>query len=253
VSLFESELFGHAKGAFTGAAGRRLGRVEMADDGTVFLDEIGELDKSLQAKLLNVLQDKVFQRVGDSRPIKADFRVISATNKDMHVCIADGSFRSDLYYRLNTFAIHVPPLRERIEDIPVLAEKLTDAQSRKTHRPPAIFTDSCLEAMCRYPWPGNVRELKNLIKRLVIMRSGEVITAGDFANITSSTRPGPIPEHPTLAEAERMHILQALNLTAGIVGGPKGAAVLLGIPRQTLQYKMRKHGIVNAAGVKQTD
>ena len=202
-TLFESELFGHAKGAFTGASLSRAGRFEMADGGTVFLDEIGELETSLQAKLLHVLQDQSFERVGESRPITVDFRLVSATNQDLEATMADGSFRRDLFYRLNTFSIHVPPLRERREDIPLLVKRLTAAQAGKTHQPEPAYTSQCLEAMRQYHWPGNVRELKNLVKRLVIMRPGEVINARDMEGLFKESAPGGAGGFPTLAEMEK--------------------------------------------------
>jgi transcriptional regulator with GAF, ATPase, and Fis domain len=242
-TLFESELFGHAKGAFTGASFKHVGRFEMADGGTVFLDEIGELDRPLQAKLLNVLQDQVFNPVGSSRPISVDFRLISATNQEMEQCIGEGRFRRDLYFRLAAFTIHIPPLRARTQDIPVLVERLTSVQARKTHRPLPTYTDGCMEAMCRYSWPGNVRELKNLVKRLVITRPGNVISAGEFEGLVHAAGHAPPADCVTLEDMEKQHILRALTLTGGMVGGVRGAARLLGVPRQTLQYKMKKHGL----------
>ena len=242
-SLFESELFGHAQGAFTGASKGRVGRFEMADGGTVFLDEIGELDSSLQAKLLHVLQDLSFERVGESRPIEVDFRLISATNQELEKTIAEGSFRHDLFYRLNTFTLRIPPLRERPEDIPLLVERLTAAQARKTRQAEPSFSPSCLEAMGRYLWPGNVRELKNLVKRLVIMRPGERITGSDMDDVLQGPRSCDPQAFMPLADVEKQHIKRALELSGGVVGGPCGAASLLGLPRQTLQYRIKKHGL----------
>ncbi|MBW2042002.1 MAG: sigma-54-dependent Fis family transcriptional regulator [Deltaproteobacteria bacterium] len=242
-TLFESELFGHARGAFTGADRRRVGRFEMADGGTIFLDEIGELAPSLQAKLLNVLQDRSFERVGENRTIKVNFRLVSATNQDMEKALVEGRIRQDLYYRLNTFSIHIPPLRERREEIPLLVERLTAAQARKTHQAEPAYTPSCMEAMRRYPWPGNVRELKNLVKRLVIMHPGKVITPGDIEGFLHKSEPEPVRKLMRLAEMERRYIQQALEYTHGVVGGPDGAAALLGLPRQTLQYRIKKHGL----------
>ena len=242
-ALFESELFGHAKGAFTGAQTNRVGRFEMADKGTIFLDEIGELTVDLQAKLLQVIQDKAIEKVGESRSKKIDFRLISATNKDLEVAINNNAFRSDLYYRLNTLTINVPPLRERLEDIPVLVEKLAAKQSAEWNVPPPMFSKSCLRAMQRYAWPGNVRELKNVVKRLIILRPGETITAAEIQAQSIGGSNSKRPQHMTLAEVERQHILNTLRDTGGVVGGAKGAAALLGIPRQTLQYRMKKYGI----------
>jgi transcriptional regulator with GAF, ATPase, and Fis domain len=242
-ALFESELFGHAKGSFTGAQMNRVGRFEMADKGTIFLDEIGELDIGLQSKLLQVLQDRTIERVGESRPITIDFRVLSATNKDLEQAMQNNSFRSDLYYRLNTVTIKVPPLRERPEDIPILVEKLTAKESAKRNLPPPLFSESCWKVMSKYPWPGNVRELENVLKRFIILRPGETITGDEIdtqlSGLCASTR----RKHMTLAELERQHIVRTLRDAGGAVGGANGAAALLGVPRQTLQYRMRKHGI----------
>ncbi|MDM8556508.1 sigma 54-interacting transcriptional regulator [Desulfococcaceae bacterium HSG7] len=245
-SLFESELFGHAKGAFTGAEFKRIGRFELANGGTIFLDEVGELPISLQAKLLHVLQDKQFERVGDSQSVKIDFRVIAASNKNLEESIRDGHFREDLFYRLHIVNIHVPPLRRRQEDIPLLMEKLTQLQALKTNRQEPLYTDGALAKLGAYKWPGNIRELKNLVKRMVILRPGEKITGEDIDMILGSST----PEHQTrhidiapLAEAERQHIIQALIKTRGVVGGEKGAARLLELPRSTLQYRLKKFGV----------
>jgi formate hydrogenlyase transcriptional activator len=242
-TLFESELFGHAKGAFTGAQTSRLGRFEMADKGTIFLDEIGELDVCLQSKLLQVLQDKTIERVGESRPKNIDFRLLSATNKDLEVAIQNNAFRSDLYYRLNTVTIKVPPLRERPEDIPVLMEKLAAKQSAERNLSPPLFSESCRNVMLRYPWPGNVRELKNIIKRFIILRPGETITDNEMDTQLNGVRTMSCGKKMTLQELEREHIIKTLKETRGVVGGARGAAALLGVPRQTLQYRMRKYGI----------
>ena len=243
-SLFESELFGHTKGAFTGADSQRIGRLELANDGTVFLDEVSELTDSLQAKLLNVLQDRQFERVGDSRPIEVNFRVIAATNKDLETEIQSGQFRRDLYYRLNTVNLHVPPLRKRTEDIPLLIKKLTEIQAIKINRPAPKYTEQALRRLRKYHWPGNVRELKNLVKRMVILRPGERITNMDIINIISTTFQGePSKNVTTLADAEREHIELALIKCGGVVGGRNGAARLLGLPRSTLQYRLKKFSL----------
>ncbi|MHC4458860.1 MAG: sigma 54-interacting transcriptional regulator, partial [Planctomycetota bacterium] len=242
-ALFESELFGHAKGSFTGAQTNRVGRFEMADKGTIFLDEIVELDIGLQSKLLQVLQDKTIERVGESRPKTIDFRLLSATNKDLEKAMQNNCFRSDLYYRLNTVTIKVPPLREHPEDIPLLVEKLAAKHSVERNLPPPLFSESCRKVMLQYPWPGNVRELKNVVKRLIILRPGETITGNEIdtqlRGVCTPTR----RKHMTLKELERQHIVSTLKNTGGVVGGAKGAAALLGVPRQTLQYRMRKYGI----------
>jgi transcriptional regulator with GAF, ATPase, and Fis domain len=244
TSLFEAELFGHAKGAFTGADAKRIGRFELANDGTVFLDEVSELPGRLQAKLLNVLQDRQFERVGDSQPINVNFRVVAATNKDLEVNIHSGQFRRDLYYRLNTVNIHVPPLRKRIEDIPLLVEKLTAIQATKINRPAPVYTERAIDGLCQYHWPGNVRELKNLVKRMVILRPGEKIANRDIINmISAKAKTEPSRNITTLADAEREHIEQALINCRGVVSGRKGAAQLLALPRSTLQYRLKKYGL----------
>jgi transcriptional regulator with GAF, ATPase, and Fis domain len=242
-ALFESELFGHAKGSFTGAQTNRVGRFEMADKGTIFLDEIGDLDFGLQAKLLQVLQDKAIERVGESHPKTIDFRLLSATNKDLEKAMQNNSFRSDLYFRLNTVTIKIPPLREHREDIPVLVEKLAANQSAERNLPPPLFSESCRKVMLQYPWPGNVRELKNIVKRLIILRPGETITGNELDTQLSGMSNSNRPKHKTLADLERQHIVSTLKDTGGVVGGVNGAAALLGVPRQTLQYRMRKYGI----------
>jgi len=246
-TLFESELFGYAKGAFTGANQRRIGRFEMADGGTIFLDEIGELEPSLQAKLLHVLQDRAFERVGESRPIQVDFRLVAATNRNLEQALAKGGFRRDLFFRLNSFVIHIPPLRERREDIPVLIERLTATQAQINHKAEPAYTPSCLEALRYYHWPGNVRELKNLVNRMVIMKPGEVVSGRDVEILLQKTSADEPSGFPTLAEMEKQHLKKALELSGGTVGGSNGAAALLGIPRQTLQYRLRKHGLTNKA------
>jgi formate hydrogenlyase transcriptional activator len=245
-SLFESELFGHAKGAFTGANDKRLGRFELAHRGTIFLDEIAELPISLQAKMLQILQDGQFERVGDSRSVQIDCRVIAATNRDLQECIRAGTFRVDLFYRLNIVSLHVPPLRERKEDIPLLMKKLTMIQAREMNRPEPIYSHDTLDRLCGYPWPGNVRELKNLVKRLVILRPGDRISVDDVEKIIESTRPqGPRDSGKvtSLRDGERQHIIKVLVRTHGVLGGEQGAAKLLGLPRSTLQYRIKKLGI----------
>ena len=242
-SLFESELFGHAKGAFTGAVSERVGRFEVAHGGTVFLDEIGELPPSQQAKLLNVLQDHTFERVGDSKSITADFRAVAATNRDMDQAIGAKEFRSDLFYRLSTFSLHLPPLRERMEDIPLLVHKLSQVQAAKTHLKLPIYTPSAMEVLCKYHWPGNVRELKNLVKRINILRPGESVSAGDVAAYTESGDSTLGAGRLTLHEVERQHLEKVMTMTSGRLGGAQGAAHILGIPRTTLQYRLKKHGL----------
>ncbi len=242
-TLFESELFGHAKGAFTGANDKRLGRFELAHGGTIFLDEIAELPIGLQAKLLHILQDGRFERVGDSRPVQIDCRVIAATNKDLQQSIRAGTFREDLFYRLNIVSIHVPPLRERVDDIPLLMVNLTRIQARQMNRPEPSYSRRALLRLCAYSWPGNVRELKNLVKRMVILRPGDEISLDDVDKLLESARPqGFDPEEKIdkLRDSERQHIIKALAKTRGVLGGERGAAKLLGLPRSTIQYRIKK-------------
>jgi DNA-binding NtrC family response regulator len=181
--------------------------------------------------------------VGESRPKTIDFRLLSATNKDLEQAMQINSFRSDLYYRLNTVTIKVPPLRERLEDIPVLMEKLAAQQSAERNLSPPLFSESCRKIMLQYPWPGNVRELKNVVKRLIILRPGETITGNEIDTQLSGVGTATRLKHMTLKELERQHIVSTLKDTGGVVGGANGAAALLGVPRQTLQYRMRKYGI----------
>lgn len=244
-SLFESELFGHVKGAFTGASSDRAGRFELAQAGTVFLDEIGELPVNLQAKLLNVLEERRFERVGDSHPRDIDFRIISATNCDLAAKIDDGRFRKDLYYRLNTISIHVPPLRRRIEDIPVLLNKLTADEAQRINRSAPRYSKAAIEVLCAYEWPGNIRELKNFVKRMIIMRPGEAISAGIIRKELPVQTEMVASEckFQNLADAERCHIERALVACKGVVGGPAGAAKLLNVPRSTLQYRLKKYNL----------
>ena len=243
ASLFESELFGHAKGAFTGAERQRVGRFEMAQGGSLLLDEIGELPPHLQAKLLHVLQDKRFERVGDSRTIKVDFRVIAATNRDLEEAVRNNEFRSDLYYRLNTVSLQVPPLRGRQEDIPLLIHRLTEVQAARNHRRPPVFSPEAMQKLQKYHWPGNVRELKNLVKRILILRSGQTISGPEIQDFLQPGQPLATDQALTLAEVERQHIERILAKTGGVLGGKQGAAALLGVPRTTLQYRIRKHQI----------
>ncbi len=244
TGLLESELFGHERGAFTGAVVQRIGRFEVANGGTIFLDEIGEVPPEVQPKLLRVLQEREFERLGSTRTLHTDARLVAATNGDLRVMVATKRFRADLYYRLNVFPIFVPPLRERPEDIPPLirhfARHYTALFGRRISRIPS----GAMDALVRYPWPGNVRELENLIERAVIRSSGEALEV-PFAtmrpDIVTLTSDGP---RRTLAEAERAHILATLGETGWILAGPRGAARRLGINRSTLQFRMKKLGIV---------
>ena len=244
-TLIESELFGHTKGAYTGADHRRTGRFEMADKGSILLDEIGELPLNTQAKLLHVLQNKSFERVGESSAISVSFRVLATSNKDLKQQIGEKEFRSDLYYRLNLFHIHVPPLRERPEDIPLLITFFTARYAEMMRKPEVNYGASAMEAINRYSWPGNVRELKNVIERLTILRSGQLITIEDIHDLLHTLDPKEEGSFLTREEMERRHVIKALQQCGGVVGGPKGAARLLDLPRSTLQYRMKKLGIHN--------
>ncbi len=252
-SLIESELFGHARGAFTGAEAKRVGRFEMADRGTVFLDEIGEVPLNTQVKLLQVLQEKTFERVGESTPVSADIRIIAATNQNLKLKLQEKTFRNDLYYRLNNFNIHIPPLRERTEDVPLLVNCFTSRYAQKLRRPAVRYTSSAIDALCRYSWPGNVRELENMVERLMILRAGSVITREYIQGILNTGSDDVREEVLTKDEMEKRLIKRALIQSGGIVGGPKGAAKILGMRRTTLQYRMKKLNIDSAHFSEVTD
>jgi formate hydrogenlyase transcriptional activator len=239
-SLIASELFGHEKGAFTGAVQRRLGRFEAAHGGTIFLDEIGELPMETQITLLRVIQEREFERVGSTQPISVDVRIVAATNRDLRVAVATGTFRQDLFYRLNVFPISVPPLRERLEDIPPLVEYLVDRYAKKVGKNFTAIKPGTFDALQQYEWPGNIRELQNVIERAVILSEGDVfwvdrtlLVEGSSPALRSSA-----PLTATLAEREREIIEAALAESQGRVAGPFGAAAKLGIPRQTLDSKI---------------
>lgn len=242
--LFESELFGHVKGAFTGAYAAHEGRFAMADGGTIFLDELGELPISLQAKLLHVLQDRRFERVGDSRSMEVNFRVIAATNVDLKAAIKEKLFRSDLYYRLSTIVLHLPPLRERLDGMEELVENMLRSQAKTYHKPLPTLTLGAMEAFKAHHWPGNLRELSNIINRLLIIYKGKEVQRKDIESMIG-IEPEAAPKGCALdfAGLERERILEALGRAKGMVGGSKGAAALLGLPKSTLQYKIKKHGI----------
>jgi len=244
-TLIESELFGHEKGAFTNAAARKIGRFELANGGTIFLDEIGELPIDLQAKFLRVLETQELERVGGSHPIKLNVRVLAATNVDVEHAIKKGLFRSDLFYRLNVFPVRIPPLRERREDIPMLARHFVKKYSGRHHKTITRISSSTLKALGVYDWPGNVRELEHLIERAVIVSQGPVLVI-DESNPLPSHADG--KESPrTLADAERTHIIQALSQTNWVLAGKQGAAARLGMKRSTLQHRMKKLGITRPA------
>ena len=241
TDLIESELFGHEKGAFTGATEQREGRFELADGGTILLDEIGELPLETQAKLLRVLQHQTFERVGGSNTIEVDTRILAATNRDLEDMVEAGQFRSDLYYRLNIFPIELPPLRDRTEDIPLLAEHFCDMYASRTGKDIEGLSASALSVLKGYDWPGNVRELANIIERAVILTRDRRIRA-DHLSITDDEAPQG-GGFETLEEAQRRHIERALEQTDGVVGGEDGAAQLLDVKRTTLLSRMDRLGI----------
>jgi transcriptional regulator with GAF, ATPase, and Fis domain len=241
-SLIASELFGHEKGAFTGALQRRLGRFELAEGGTIFLDEIGELPAETQIALLRVLQEREFERVGGTHTIRADVRVIAATNRDLNAAIAAGTFRKDLYYRLNVFPIESPPLRERQDDILLLVEYLIDRYASKAGKKIRDINKKTLELLQSYPWPGNIRELQNVIERSVILCETENFSIDEswLSQKTPPTQPaGGQPLSDQLVTQEKAMIEAALAEANGRVSGPSGAAAKLGLPSSTLESKIR--------------
>jgi formate hydrogenlyase transcriptional activator len=241
ASLFESELFGHEKGAFTGSASRQIGRFELAHQGTLFLDEVGDIPLELQSKLLRTLQEKQFERLGSTQTITVDVRIIAATNRNLRQMVEEGTFRSDLYYRLNVFPIFVPPLRERTNDIPLLARYFLDKYSKKLGKKIEVIPPRVLNMLKEYSWPGNVRELEHYIERAVILSRSSELEAPPLEADASKRKKGFSSQ--SLATTEREHILRILQETNWIVGGPRGAAARLGLKRTTLASKMRRLGI----------
>jgi formate hydrogenlyase transcriptional activator len=242
-TLVESELFGHEKGAFTGAVGQKKGRFELANRGSIFLDEVGELPLETQTKLLRVLQEQEFERVGGSQPIKVDVRVVAATNRDLSGDVRRGNFRADLFYRLNVFPIEIPPLRERKEDIPQLAAYFVSKFSERMGKRVEGIHKSVHEQLHRYDWPGTVRELANLLERAVILCQGDILQTQHLSMGRGASAASAPEALPTLEDGERQLILRALEHTKGILAGPAGAAELLGVNRSTLWSRMRKLGI----------
>jgi formate hydrogenlyase transcriptional activator len=247
--LLESELFGHERGAFTGAITQKAGRLELADHGTLFLDEVGDIPLELQPKLLRVLQEREFEHLGGTQTKKVDVRLVAATHRDLESMMAQKQFRSDLYYRLNVFPIEVPPLRERSEDIPQLVRYFVQHFARRANRTIETIPARVMESLSRYSWPGNVRELQNLIERAVILSPGPVLQV-PLQDLLARTIPGQNNgEHETLAHAKRAHILATLKDTQWVLSGPRGAATRLGMNRSTLQFYIKKLGIVRPSTV----
>jgi formate hydrogenlyase transcriptional activator len=245
AELLESELFGHEKGAFTGAFAQTTGRFQLAHRGTLFLDEIGDLPLQLQPKLLRVLQEQQFERLGSTRTIQVDVRIVAATNQDLSRMVHNRQFRADLYYRLNVFPIWLPPLRARSGDIPSLVRHFVRKYSLRLQRNIEHIPDETLDVLRHYDWPGNIRELQNYVERAVLMSTGTSFDA-PLAELTSVPKTSAASTNRTLAEAERDHILDVLRETNWLVAGPGGAAVRLGLPRTTLIHKMRKLGIARS-------
>ena len=243
TGLLESELFGHERGAFTGAVTQKVGRLELADQGSLFLDEIGDIPLELQPKLLRLLQEREFERLGSTRTKKVDVRVVSATHRNLEEMILEKQFRSDLYYRLNVFPIFIPPLRDRPEDIPLLVQHFVREAARRMNKMIHTVPTETMAALTQYHWPGNIRELENVIERAVILSPGSVLHVPS-RDLQSRIAPGCDSEKlRTLADVEREHIRATLKETRWVLSGPRGAATLLGMNRSTLYFRMKKLGI----------
>jgi transcriptional regulator with GAF, ATPase, and Fis domain len=243
AGLVESELFGHERGAFSGAIQRRIGRFELADGGTIFLDEIGELSCDVQVKLLRVLQEQQFERVGGNQTIRCDVRVIAATHRDLPNAIASGAFRADLFYRLNVFPVKLPPLRDRSEDIPLLTQFFVEKYAPKVGRQVNAIEGKTIDRLLRYDWPGNIRELENIVQRALILSSAPVLSIGEEILPLTTQAAGMAPQAIDLDSVQREHILTTLRQTDWVVEGNLGAAVKLGMNPATLRYRMKKLGI----------
>jgi formate hydrogenlyase transcriptional activator len=240
TGLLESELFGHEKGAFTGAISPKIGRLELAHQGTLFLDEVGDIPLELQPKLLRALQEREFERLGSARTRKVDVRLVAATHRDLPQMMADQQFRRDLYYRLNVFPIRIPPLRERAEDIPLLVRHFTQKYARRMEKQIETIPSTAMKKLVAWPWPGNVRELENFIERAVILTRGSVLNVP----LSELSEAAPTPPRVTpLDSAEHDRIVRVLKETKGQVGGPTGAAARLGLKRTTLISRLKKLGI----------
>jgi transcriptional regulator with GAF, ATPase, and Fis domain len=246
TGLLESELFGHEKGAFTGAIARKMGRLELAHEGTLFLDEVGELPLDLQPKLLRAIQEREIERLGGTRPIKVDVRMIAASNRDLAKMVANKEFRADLYYRLKVFPIQAPPLRERINDIPILVRHFVSLHSRRMGKNIETISDATMDALKRWKWPGNIRELENFLERAVILTRGSVLYIPVTELKIEEQDESPVLEGSTHESAEREHILRVLRDAKGVIAGTDGAAARLGLKRTTLNSKMKKLGIVRS-------
>ncbi|MGJ5818085.1 sigma-54 interaction domain-containing protein [Paludibaculum fermentans] len=242
AALLESELFGHERGAFTGAVAQTMGRFQRADHGTLFLDEIGDLPLELQPKLLRALQEREFERLGGTQTIRVNVRVVAATNQDLAQLVATKQFRPDLYYRLNVIPVTLPPLRDRVQDIPLLVRHFAEKFSARLQRPMLTIPPEVMDALQAYDWPGNIRELQNFIERSVVLSAGPVLRPS-LAELCHLTKQRTDSVAQTFADASRDHILEVLEQAQWMIGGRHGAAERLGLPRTTLIYKMRKLGI----------